>query len=280
MVRYFQTWQVESNWISPGLFVVYALVKPLTASLLLVCLYWAAEAAGAGSKAPAGYLPFLYVGSACFMLVGGVTFGIGAAVVADREQYGMLKYVRISPARLQDYLVGRGLARAVQAAVGVVLALAVGAAILPEVRERLADNAAAWGWLLAYGVLGVAMLVSLGLILGGAVLNMARYGTFLSEGVAGVLYLLSGVVFPIPVLPEWLQPVSLALPTTYWMEGMRRTLVGPGEVPSPLSGWGHGGLLLALAASTAVLGLIAHAFFRWCERRAWQLGRYDQATGY
>src|SRR2546423_1015591 len=105
MARYLQTlrwsawlaWQVESNWLNPWLFVLSVVVKPLTASLLLACVYWAAQA-GAGSQAPAGYLPFLYVGSACFMLIGGVTAGMAAAVIADREQYGMLKYVRLSPA--------------------------------------------------------------------------------------------------------------------------------------------------------------------------------------
>ena len=48
---------------------------------------------------------------------------------------------------------------------------------------------------------------------------------FLSEGVSGVVYLLSGVVFPIGVLPSWIQALSLTLPTTYWLEGMRRALM-------------------------------------------------------
>ena len=55
--------------------------------------------------------------------------------------------------------------------------------------------------------------MALGLVLAGAALNLPRYGTFLGEAVAGVLYLLSGVVFPITVLPAWLQPVSLCLPS-------------------------------------------------------------------
>lgn len=81
MLRYWQTlrcsawlaWQVESNWLNPYLFVVYTLIKPLAASLLLVCMFWAAQAQQAA--VPHGYLPFLYLGSACFMLVAGVTAG-------------------------------------------------------------------------------------------------------------------------------------------------------------------------------------------------------------
>ena len=62
------------------------------------------------------------------------------------------------------------------------------------------------------------------------------------EAVAGALYLMSGVVFPIGVLPPCLQAVSLVLPTTYWLEGMRRALLGPTGLPSPLNAWGHGAL--------------------------------------
>jgi ABC-2 type transport system permease protein len=271
-------WQIDSNWASPHLFVLYVLVKPLAGSLGLVCMYWAARAA-AGGAVPAEYLPFLYLSSACFMLVGGVTVGMTHAVVSDRESYGMLKFIRISPAKFRSYLVGRGLSRAVQAGVGAVLTLGVGLALFPELRAALNPTGVAWGWLLLYLVSGVVMLVALGLLLAGAVLNMARYGMFLSEGIAGVLFLLSGAVFPIDVLPPWLRPFSLALPPTYWLEGMRRALLGPVALQSPLSAWGHGELALALAGSTLALCLAAHLFFRWSERRAWRLGRYDQVSG-
>lgn len=272
-------WQIESNWVNPWLFAVYVLVKPLTASLLLVCMYWAAQQATAGGVS-SGFLPFMYVSNACYMLVAGVTFGMSSAVVTDRENYGMLKFIRISPVHLQNYLLGRGLSRAAQAALGVVLSLALGWVLLPELRTAWARHPGAWGWLVVYLAEGTVMLVALGMFLAGTVLNLPRHGMFLSEGVAGLLYLLSGAVFPITVLPGWLRPVSLALPPTYWLEGMRRALLGPSEVPSPLAGWGHGQLALALLLSTAALVTVAHFFFRWSERRAWRVGNFDKATGY
>ena len=45
--------------------------------------------------------------------------------------------------------------------------------------------------------------------------------------------LLGGVFFPVSILPDWLQAVSLLLPITHALEGMRRALLtgcGPGEV--------------------------------------------------
>ena len=270
-------WQIDSNWASPWLFTLYVLVKPLAGSLLLVCMYLAARSA-AGGVAP-GFLPFLYVSSACFMVIGGVTFGMTSAVVTDRENYGMLKFIRISPVRLRSFLIGRGVSRAGQACVGAFLTVGVGLTLFPEVRAAFAGPQAAWGWLLVYLAVGAVMVVALGLILAGAVLNMARYGMFLSEGVAGALFLLSGAVFPIDVLPPWLQPLSLSLPPTYWLEGMRRALLGGSGLKSPLSSWGHAELALALTGGTLVLAVVAHHFFRWSEQRAWRLGRYDENSG-
>src|SRR5262249_34723969 len=156
--------------------VLYVLVKPLAGSLLLVCMYLAVRSTPA--VVPAGFLPFLYVSSACFMLVGGITLGMSQAVVTDRESYGMLKFIRISPAFLRSYLVGRGLSRAGQACIGALLTVGVGLTMFPELREALGGPETAWGWLLIHGLTGTVMLVALGLILAAAVLNMARYGMF------------------------------------------------------------------------------------------------------
>ncbi len=272
-------WQIESNWANPWLFVLYVLIKPLAGSLMLVCMYAAARQAAGGDTAP-GYLPFLYVSSAAFLLVGGITYGMSNAVISDRESYGMLKFIRISPARLRIYLIGRGLSRACQALTGALLTVAVGCVLFAEVRSAFQGQASAWGWLFLYLMLGLVMLVALGLLLAGAVLNMARYGMFLSEGIAGALFLLSGAIFPIAALPSWLRWLSLTLPPTYWLEGVRRALIGPSELPSPLQTWNHLELCSALALSTLALGITAHYFFRWSERRAWRLGRFDHVTGF
>jgi ABC-2 type transport system permease protein len=110
---------------------------------------------------------------------------------------------------------------------------------------------------------------------------MARHGMFLSEGVGGAVYLLSGAVFPLDVLPGWLQRVGLVLPTTYWLEGVRRAILGPQVGISPtLARCGDGALALMLCGSTLVLVVLALLVFRWGERRAQRLGRFDQTTGY
>jgi ABC-2 type transport system permease protein len=272
-------WQLESNWTEPWLFIIYVLVKPVTSSLLLVCMYYAARAATQGAVPPE-FLPYMYVSNACYLLVGAVMFGMSYAVITDREHYRMLKYIYIGPGHLQTYFVGRALAGAAEALLGGLLNVAIGAAFFPGVREALTRQPVAWGWLLCYLSLGVALLLALGLILAATVLNMARQGMYLSEGVAGLMYLLCGVVFPLAVLPPALRYVGLALPPTYWLEGMRRALLGSSPetmLHGPLSDWSHGELALALLGGTAAFGAFAVWFFRRSERRAWRNGRIEES---
>jgi ABC-2 type transport system permease protein len=275
-------WQLETNWASPWLFAIYMVIKPVTGSLMLVCMFYAARYA-TGGKVPAEFLPYLYVSNACFGLVGTVTFGLSYAVVTDRERYRMLKYVYLSPVNFQTYFAGRGLARVAEGAVGAALNIAVGLLLFADMRGAMGDGID-WLWLVVFLVIGVAMLWAAGMILAGACLNLSRNGMFLSEGISGVVYLLSGVVFPIGVLPVWVQWIGLSLPTTYWLEGMRRALMGP--VPEsapilrgPLVNWSNAELALMLLATTAALVVFALWFWKWNERRAWQLGKLEENAG-
>ena len=189
----------------------------------------------------------------------------------------MLKYILISPVAFRSFLLGRGLSRAAQAGVGAVLSLAMGLALLPELSHALDATHIAWAWLMLYVVCGLVMLAALGLLLSGVVMNMSRYGMFLSEGISGALYLLCGAAFPIDVLPSWLRLLSLALPPTYWLEAMRRALLGASD--TYLGGWSHIELAAAVVASTVALAIVANAYFRWRERQALRRGRYDENVG-
>jgi ABC-2 type transport system permease protein len=279
-------WQLETNWASPWLFALYMLVKPVCGSLMLVGMFYAVNKAaqdgliggvGRGGIAPE-FLPFMYVSNACYGLVGTVMFGLSYAVVRDREHYRMLKYVYISPAHFQTYFVGRGASRALEGVIGGVLNITVGLILFHQVRAAVGIDVP---WLLAYLLVGGVMLWACGMLLAAACLNMSRNGMFLSEGVAGLVYLLSGVVFPLGALPEWVRPISLSLPTTYWLEGMRRALMGPvpDRLRGPLSDWTNAELAGVLCVTTMVLVVAVQLFWQWSERRAWKLGKLEENAG-
>ncbi len=275
-------WQIESNWADIRLFALYLIVKPICGSMMLVCMFYAAKYATAG-RVPAEFLPYIFVSNACYGLVGTVMFGMSNVVLSDRESYRMLKYVFISPARFQAYFVGRGLAGALEGLVGAAITIATGLA-LPDIRASINAEGFDFSWLLVFLLLGAVMLWACGMVLASAVLNMSRNGMFLSEGIASVVYFLSGVVFPLSVLPTALQYVGLSLPTTYWLEGMRRAITGraPAGSPlaeSPLAAWGTAELALMLLATTIVLVLASQLFYRWSLRKAWRNGKIEEATG-
>ena len=277
-------WQLETNWANPWLFAVYMFVKPVCGSLMLVGMFFAADQAAVGvgrARISPQFLPYMYVSNACYGLVGTVMFGLSYAVVRDREHYRMLKYIYISPAQFQTYFLGRGASRALEGTVGGVLSLAVGLILFAQVRNSVAVDVP---WLIVYLLIGAMMLWACGMLLAAACLNMSRNGMFLSEGIAGLVYLLSGVVFPLSVFQgsmAWVQWVSLSLPTTYWLEGMRRALMGevPEKLRGPLSNWSNAELALTLFATTAALVVAAQLFWRWSERRAWRLGKLEENAG-
>jgi len=275
-------WQIESNWAELRLFLLYMVLKPVSGSMMLVMMFYAAKYITNG-RVPTEFLPYIYVSSACYGLVGRVMFGLSNVVISDRENYRMLKYIFISPAQFQAYFLGRGVAQAAEGLLGACITITVGL-MIPDVRRSVNYEAFDLGWLLVFLTIGSMMLWACGMILASAMLNMSRSGTFLSEGIAGVVYFLSGVVFPITVLPWWLQPVGLSLPTTYWLEGMRRAITGPAPDGSPLSksplaAWSNGELAGMLAITTAVLVVVSQVFYRRSVNRAWRRGKIEEATG-
>jgi ABC-2 type transport system permease protein len=130
-------------------------------------------------------------------------------------------------------------------------------------------------------LIGVTMLAMMGLILASITLMMAQHNFFVGEAVAGALYLFSGAIFPLEVLPAWIRPVGYAMPITYWLELMRRSLIGEVAQAFPtLARFTNAELLGILLALTVVFGVIAVFIFRWCDHLARERGMIDRTTNY
>jgi ABC-2 type transport system permease protein len=280
-------WQIESSWADPFIFFSFTIMRPLAIALMLVVMY---EIVAAGQSS--GYFSYLYISNAFFVLVVQVMAGLVWTVFDDRENYKMLKYIYISPARRFPYLIGRASAKVLVALVTVTVLLAVGDFFL-GLHLNLAQIE--WGWGAAYFMLGMVILASLGIILAGVALVVARHGGSIGEVTAGMFLLFSGAYFPPDILPPVLKQITLAMPITYWLEGMRRALNG--GIITATSPNGHGGtitgpispglsqfndwqLLLIILLSAAVSAVAAFFFYRWIEYRAKERGMIDRLTGY
>lgn len=267
-------WQIESNWADPFLFAIYSLVKPISGAAILVIMY--SVITGGDFESP--IFPYIYLGNAFYIYVGQVMTGISWAVIDDREHYKTLKYIYVAPIHFQTYLLGRGVARFIIASISVVVVILFGVLFL----DLYIDPAAA-NWLLFFASLlvGVIMLAFLGLILAGLMLLLVHHMWGLGEAVAGALYLFCGAIFPLEVLPPFLRWVGYLLPVTYWLELMRRSLIGSVAEAFPtfenLTDLQLFGILLGL---TVVFGILAVVVFRICENKARDRGLIDVVTNY
>jgi len=267
-------WKIESNWTDPFLFAVYSVVKPLAGAAILVVMY--SIITNGNFVDP--LFPYIYLGNAFYMYVGAVMTGVSWAVIDDREHYRTLKYMYVAPIRIPLYLMGRAVARFLTGSFSVLITIVFGVLFLhvPIVLSEV-------NWLLFFVSLfmGVVLLALMGLTLAGVTLLLARHGDYLGDAVAGGLYLFSGAVFPLDVLPAWLRPLGYAMPITYWLELLRRSLVGSVAQAFPtLSSISNDQLLLILGGMIVLAAVIAVVTFRYCDKQARERGYIDRTTNY
>ncbi len=267
-------WQIESNWADPFLFAVYSFAKPLAGAAILVVMYSVITQGDFDSP----IFPYMYLGNAFYIYVGQLMTGISWAVIDDREHYKTLKYIYAAPVNFPVYLLGRGVARLLIASISVVVTILFGVFFL---RLNIDLSAVNWPLFLVTLLIGVFMLSLMGLILAGAMLLLVHHMWELGGAVAGALYLFSGAIFPLSVLPAFLRPIGYLMPITYWLELLRRSLVGSVAQAFPtLAGFNNSQLMGILLALTIAFAFISVGSFRWCENKARERGVIDVVTNY
>ena len=267
-------WQIESNWTDPFLFAIYSIAKPLAGAAILVVMYSIITQSNFDSP----IFPYLYLGNAFYTYVGAIMAGISWAVIDDREHYRTLKYIYTAPIHFPSYLLGRSIAKFLIASISVAITILFGVVFL---RLRIEPAQVNWGLFFLALSIGIIMLAMMGLLLAGISLLIAQHSWFLGEGVAGALYLFSGAIFPLDVLPPFLRPIGFAMPLTYWLEVLRRSLVSSvAEAFPTLSGFTNLQLIGILLALTVVFGLLSVFVFRRCEHLARERGLIDAVTNY
>jgi len=267
-------WQIESNWTQPLLFAIYSILKPVARAAILVFMYGVITRGNFQQP----LFPYIYLGNALYTYVYAVMTGVSWAVIDDREHYKTLKYFYVAPVPIPAYLFGRGVARFLTGSISVLITILAGVLFL---NLSLDLQRVDWGLFFISLVLGIILLAMMGLMLGGISLLTVHHSGDVVEGVAGALFLFSGAIFPLEVLPAWLRPLGYLLPVSYWLELSRRALVGDVAHAFPtFANLSNGALLLLLLGMTVLLSFLALRFFAWCDRRARERGLIDQVTNY
>lgn len=95
---------------------------------------------------------------------------------------------------------------------------------------------------------------AVGLVTTALIIRWGQAAEALAWGVPFLLQPFSAVFYPVAVLPTWLQPISLALPTTHVFEGMREV------VQTGAPSWSH---LLGAFGLNILWIAMAGLFFQW-----------------
>lgn len=267
-------WQVESNWTDPFVFFIFSALKPIASVMILVFMYRAVSHVGIDSS----FYAYIFVGNALYIYAGAIIAGTSFSILDDRERYRVLKYLYIAPISIPAYLFGRAVSRFLTGSLAVTITLTAGVLFFKVPIHPLEVR-----WLMFFAALflGILCLAAMGIILGSITLTLRSEPWFLGDSVAAALYLFSGAIFPITLLPLPLQPLGFLMPMTYWLELMRRALLGPGSAAfATLAAFSNPELFAILLLMTFGFGVIALAAHRLFDRIARDKGMIDAQSNF
>jgi ABC-2 type transport system permease protein len=269
-------WQLESNWTSPWLFILYSLIRPIAGTLILVFMYLIIL--GGVAQDPT-FFSYMFIGNAFYMYVAQVLFGIVWVIHEDREHYQTLKQVYMAPISFYVYIIGRSISKIILTTAAILITLVFGIVVL---QLPLDLGTVDWPLFALAMSMGLLCIIMIGIALAGISFLTAKHGAGINESIAGVFYLFCGVVFPILVLPDWGQAIGKVIPITYWLELVRRSLQ-PGSGVSAvggLSNYSGGEIVLFLVISTVAFFLVSIGIFRYADHLARKKGKIDMTTTY
>jgi ABC-type polysaccharide/polyol phosphate export permease len=90
---------------------------------------------------------------------------------------------------------------------------------------------------------------------------------------------ISGAIFPISVLPGILAAIASVSPLAYWMEIIRRSLLG-GHAIRMFPALSDVDVLLRLVLTTTATLILAHLVLSWADRSARQKGLIDRESNW
>jgi ABC-2 type transport system permease protein len=196
----------------------------------------------------------------------GIVFEILTETVAWERWEGTIEYTFMAPLSRPVHLIGMGL---FAIAYGVVRASLVFGAIaaLFGLHMPQADFGTA---LLLLGVASVSF-IGIGMMTAVLPLISPEKGTQLGFMAQGVMLVVSGVYYPVSVLPGWMQAISTISPATYALRGIRSAIL---DGAGPAAVWGDIWPLLVIGAVSIPLGLWV---FRRGERYAKKHGKLKRS---
>ena len=194
----------------------------------------------------------------------GIIFEIVSETVAWERWEGTIEYTFMAPVSRPVHLIGMGVYAVLY---GMVRAAAVFVAVVAFIGLHVSNaNYAA-----AISLLAIASVSFIGVGMMTAVLPLIspEKGTQLGFVAQGLMLVVSGVYYPVSVLPEWMQWISKISPATYALRGCRASIMqGAGLA------WADVWPLLVIGVFSIPIGLLV---FRAGERYAKKNGKLKRS---
>jgi ABC-2 type transport system permease protein len=249
---------VRRYWVWEVVWLFYSMVSVLSIGFL---------ASGLGTLGAANESFDLHRAQ-LYLLIGSLLWGFlslvfmeAAFAIAWERWEGTIEYTFMAPIRRVTHLMGICLFAIGYGLVRTFVVLLVAIAMF-KLDFSHADIGA------AMAVLAASTVPLVGLAIFTSVLPMVspQKGEQMSFAVQGFLLLVSGVYYPLSVLPAPLQVAGYASPLTYALDGMRQSLLNGATLVDELPSIG---ILLGMGVLMIPAGVWV---FGWAEKRAKRLG--------
>jgi ABC-2 type transport system permease protein len=227
------------------------LISGIAQPLLFLFVLGAGLESAIGSRGAAGvdYQEYLFPGILAMSVLTSALFS-SMAIVWDRE-FGFMREMLVAPVSRATLVLGKalggGTVSVLQGIVLVVVAPVVGVSF----------TFASFFEMLGFLLLLAFALTAFGMVIASRMQRMESFQMVMALVLQPMLFL-SGAIFPLLALPDWLGVITRLNPATYGVDAIRRVVL-PGAVPLTIFDWTvplwadaaitltFGGLMLALA---------------------------------
>ena len=200
-----------------------------------------------------GYREFLVPGVAAMAIMQGGIFGVVFSLIRFKTG-GVLRRLKATPIGPSHFLVGQISTRLIVTVLQTYVLLLVGMFVL----GASVGNGSLINWIdiTILALFGGALFNAMGLAVSGWA-STEDVAAPVANIIALPMMFLSGVFFPLSILPGWLAKISDYFPLTYLADGMRRITVEGASVFS------LGSDLIGLGVWTIIIFLLATRTFKW-----------------
>ena len=203
-----------------------------------------------GTENLAGYL---FLGVVVGGMVGTAFWDMAFSFKREMD-VGTLEQTWLSPTRPETFVLGRAISGGLTSLVASAILVGLGMAFFSAT-----IGSGLWLALPAL-LLAMASMVGIGYLVASACL-MLREPNFFVDATNFAFAMISGVAFPVAVLPWFIKPIAYVLPTTYAVDLLRVYALDTRPLLDPTLEW------VALAVLSAALIVIGRIVFRRTEHR-------------